>query len=59
LTRQEVEKLKRELEIVKAHQQRALNDGTLTDAEKERLQKEIERLNRDIRQQMSDEEDRN
>ena len=56
LTRQEVARLKQELEVVKAHQQRALQDGMLTPHEKEILQKEINKLDRDIYQQTHDDQ---
>ena len=56
LTRQEVSRLKQELEMVKAHQQRALQDGVLTPHEKEFLQNEINKLDRDIYQQTHDDQ---
>jgi hypothetical protein len=56
LTRQEVARLKQELETVKAHQQRALQDGVLTPHEKEVLQNEINTLDRDIYQQTHDDQ---
>ena len=56
LTRPEVARLKQELEMVKAHQQRALQDGVLTPHEKEFLQNEINKLDRDIYQQTHDDQ---
>ena len=56
LTRQEVGRLKQELETVKAHQQRALLDGALTPHEKEILQNEINKLDRHIYQQLHDDQ---
>ena len=56
LTRQEVVRLKEALETVKAHQQRALQDGVLTPHEKEFLQNEINKLDRIIYQQLHDDE---
>jgi hypothetical protein len=58
LTRQEVERLRRELQIVQSHYQRALNDGSVTPAERERLQSEMNRLNQEIRRLLANDRDR-
>jgi hypothetical protein len=54
LTRQETKRLEAEEARIRANEARARRDGTLTPAERERLQKELDKASHDIYQQKHD-----
>ena len=58
LSRAETRRLEAEEARIRASEARAKRDGKITPAERERLQKELDKASRDIYQQKHDEQER-
>jgi len=59
LTRREAARLKAQEQRIRANERRAKADGTVSAAERARLEKELARASQNIQEQKHDEQDRN